>query len=143
MHTARLQYDRIIITGASSGFGEAFAGTLAPHTAELVLIARNEAALRQLAAALEKRHSGLHASVLPCDLADEASLNMLISRLDSLPPGRTLLINNAGAGDYGDFSDGRWEKIRFLLRLNVESLTRLCHALVPSMKRKISSTSAP
>ena len=48
MHTARLQYDRIIITGASSGFGEAFAGTLAPHTAELVLIARNEAALRQL-----------------------------------------------------------------------------------------------
>ena len=135
MHTARLQYDRIIITGASTGFGEAFAGTLAPHTAELVLIARNEAALRQLAAALEKRHSGLHASVLPCDLADEASLNMLISRLDSLPPGRTLLINNAGAGDYGDFSDGRWEKIRFLLRLNVESLTRLCHALVPSMKR--------
>ena len=100
-----------------------------------MLIARNEAALRQLAAALEKRHSGLHASVLPCDLADEASLNMLISRLDSLPPGRTLLINNAGAGDYGDFSDGRWEKIRFLLRLNVESLTRLCHALVPSMKR--------
>lgn len=106
-----------------------------PHTEELVLIARNEAALRQLAAALEKRHSGLHASVLPCDLADEASLNMLISRLDSLPPGRTLLINNAGAGDYGDFADGRWEKIRSLLRLNVESLTRLCHALVPSMKR--------
>ena len=54
MHTARLQYDRIIITGASSGFGEAFAGTLAPHTAELVLIARNEAALRQLAAALQQ-----------------------------------------------------------------------------------------
>ena len=104
MYTARLQYDRIIITGASSGFGEAFAGTLAPHTAELVLIARNEAALRQLAAALEKRHPGLHASVLPCDLADETSLNTLISRLDSLPPGRTLLINNAGAGDYGDFA---------------------------------------
>ena len=135
MYTARLQYDRIIITGASSGFGEAFAGTLAPHTAELVLIARNEAALRQLAAALEKRHPGLHASVLPCDLADETSLNTLISRLDSLPPGRTLLINNAGAGDYGDFADGRWEKIRSLLRLNVESLTRLCHALIPVMKR--------
>lgn len=54
MHTARLQYDRIIITGASSGFGEAFAGTLAPHTEELVLIARNEAALRQLAAARQE-----------------------------------------------------------------------------------------
>lgn len=98
MQTARLQYDRIIITGASSGFGEAFAGTLAPHTAELVLIARNEAALRQLAAALEKRHPGLHAAVLPCDLADETSLNTLISRLEGLPPGKTLLINNAEIG---------------------------------------------
>ena len=48
---------------------------------------------------------------------------------------RDRLINNAGAGDYGEFADGRWEKIRALLRLNVESLTRLCHALIPSMKR--------
>ena len=135
MQTPRLQYDRIIITGASSGFGEAFAGTLAPHAAELVLIARNGDVLRQLAAALEKRHPGLRASVFPCDLADEASLDTLVSHLDSLPPGRTLLINNAGAGDYGEFADGRWEKIRALLRLNVESLTRLCHALIPSMKR--------
>ena len=78
---------------------------------------------------------GLRASVFPCDLADEASLDTLVSHLDSLPPGRTLLINNAGAGDYGEFADGRWEKIRALLRLNVESLTRLCHALIPSMKR--------
>ena len=147
MQNQRLQYERIIITGASSGFGKAFARTLASCTGELVLVARNKEALQQLAAeleekhpglraaALEKRHPGLHASVLPCDLADETSLNTLISRLDSLPPGRTLLINNAGAGDYGDFADGRWEKIRSLLRLNVESLTRLCHALVPSMKR--------
>ena len=135
MQTPRLQYDRIIITGASSGFGEAFAGTLAPHAAELVLIARNGDVLRQLAAAPEKRHPGLRASVFPCDLADEASLDTLVSHLDSLPPGRTLLINNAGAGDYGEFADGRWEKIRALLRLNVESLTRLCHALIPSMKR--------
>ena len=42
MHTARLQYDRIIITGASSGFGEAFAGTLAPHTAELPIPRRGQ-----------------------------------------------------------------------------------------------------
>lgn len=135
MQTPRFQYDRIIITGASSGFGEVFAGTLAPHAGELVLIARREDALRRLAAALEECHPGLCVSVLPCDLADEASLDALVSRLESLPPGRTLLINNAGAGDYGEFADGRWEKIRALLRLNVESLTRLCHALIPGMKR--------
>lgn len=135
MQIPRLQYDRIIITGASSGFGEAFAETLASHAGELVLIARSEDALRQLAAALEKRHPGLRASALPCDLADEASLDRLVCHLDGLAPGRTLLINNAGAGDYGEFADGRWEKIHTLLRLNVESLTRLCHALIPGMKR--------
>lgn len=135
MSPSRLQYDRIIITGASSGFGEAFAGTLAAHAAELVLIARKEDALRRLAAVLEEEHPGLRATVLPCDLADEASLDTLLSHLAALPPANTLLINNAGAGDYGEFADGRWEKIRALLRLNVESLTRLCHALIPGMKR--------
>ncbi len=135
MSPSRLQYDRIIITGASSGFGEAFAGTLAAHAAELVLIARKEDALKRLAAALEEEHPGLRATVLPCDLADEASLDTLLSHLAALPPANTLLINNAGAGDYGEFADGRWEKIRALLRLNVESLTRLCHALIPGMKR--------
>ncbi|MCC8149519.1 SDR family oxidoreductase [Akkermansia sp.] len=135
MSPSRLQYDRIIITGASSGFGEAFAGTLAAHAAELVLIARKEDALRRLAATLEEEHPGLRATVFPCDLADEASLDTLLSHLAALPPANTLLINNAGAGDYGEFADGRWEKIRALLRLNVESLTRLCHALIPGMKR--------
>lgn len=135
MRTARLQYDRIIITGASSGFGEAFAATLAPHAAELALIARNETALRRLAATLEERHPGLHAAALPCDLTDEAALEALISHLNALTPGSILLINNAGAGDYGEFANGGWEKTRSLLRLNIESLTRLCHALIPAMKK--------
>lgn len=52
-----------------------------------------------------------------------------------LPAAKTLLINNAGAGDYGEFSEGSWDRIRTLLRLNVESLTRLCHAMIPGLKR--------
>lgn len=135
MQTPRLQYDRIIITGASSGFGEAFAKTLAPHAGELLLIARREDALRGLAARLEAGHSGLRASVFPCDLADESSLDKLASRLRDLPPARTLLINNAGAGDYGEFAEGSWDKVRTLLRLNVESVTRLCHAMIPALKK--------
>lgn len=135
MQTPRLQYDRIIITGASSGFGEAFAKTLAPHAGELLLIARREDALRGLAAQLEAGHSGLRASVFPCDLADESSLDKLASRLRELPPARTLLINNAGAGDYGEFAEGSWDKVRTLLRLNVESVTRLCHAMIPALKK--------
>lgn len=135
MPSQRLQYDRIIITGASSGFGEAFARTLAPHAGELLLIARREDALQTLAAELEKTCPGLRAHALPCDLAEESSLNGLASHLQNLPPASTLLINNAGAGDYGEFSAGEWDRIRLLLRLNVESLTRLCHALIPGMKK--------
>lgn len=135
MQNQRLQYERIIITGASSGFGKAFARTLASCTGELVLVARNEEALQQLAAELEEKHPGLRAAALPCDLADESALDNLAGRLLELPAAKTLLINNAGAGDYGEFSEGSWDRIRTLLRLNVESLTRLCHAMIPGLKR--------
>ena len=62
MQNQRLQYERIIITGASSGFGKAFARTLASCTGELVLVARNKEALQQLAAELEEKHPGLRAA---------------------------------------------------------------------------------
>ena len=77
MQNQRLQYERIIITGASSGFGKAFARTLASCTGELVLVARNKEALQQLAAELEEKHPGLRAAALPCDLADESALDNL------------------------------------------------------------------
>ena len=70
MQNQRFQYERIIITGASSGFGKAFAQMLASCTGELILIARNEEALQQLAAGLEEKHPGLNAAALPCDLAN-------------------------------------------------------------------------
>lgn len=136
MQNQRFQYERIIITGASSGFGKAFAQMLASCTGELILIARNEEALQQLAAGLEEKHPGLNAAALPCDLADESALGDLAGRLLELPAAKTLLINNAGAGDYGEFSEGSWDRIRTLLRLNVESLTRLCHAMIPGLKKR-------
>ncbi len=135
MHTYGLEYDRIIITGASSGFGQAFAQRLAAQTKELYLIARSKDALLELATTLEKEHEQLHAIALPCDLTDDAALNELIATLEGLPPARTLLINNAGCGDYGEFAAGERQVVRRLLRLNMESLTLLCHALIPIMKR--------
>lgn len=135
MPFTRLQYDRVIITGASSGFGKAFAESLASQTKELVLIARNEKILQALASEQTERHPGLQVLVFPCDLTDEPSLDKLVIQFDNLPPAKTLLINNAGAGDYGEFADSSWEKTQSLLRLNIESLTRLSHALIPHMKK--------
>ncbi len=135
MHTYGLEYDRIIITGASSGFGHAFAQRLAARTKELYLIARSKDALTELANTLEKEHEHLRAHAMPCDLTDDTALNELLTALESLPPARTLLINNAGCGDYGEFAAGERHVVRRLLRLNMESLTMLCHALIPAMKR--------
>ncbi len=135
MQFPALQYHRIIVTGASSGFGRAFAQTLAPNTTELLLIARTESTLQELAAELRGQYPALNVEVIPCDLTDDAALNALIDRLTQLPPAHTLLINNAGCGDYGEFADGQREVVRRLLRLNMESLTMLSHALIPGMKR--------
>ncbi len=135
MQFPALQYHRIIVTGATSGFGRAFAQTLAPNTAELLLIARTDSALQELAAELRGQYPSLNVEPIPCDLTDDAALNALIERLTQLPPARTLLINNAGCGDYGEFADGQREVVRRLLRLNMESLTMLSHALIPGMKR--------
>lgn len=136
MQDPRLQYARIIITGASSGFGEAFARRLAPHTGELLLIARSREALLHLAKELAEQHTGLRTEAIPCDLTDDSALDQLITSLTTRPPAKTLLINNAGAGDYGEFAEGAWNRVRLLLKLNMESLTHLSHALIPGLQQQ-------
>lgn len=129
-----LTYDRIIITGASSGFGKSFAEVLAPCTKELILIARSKETLQKMATELTIQHKTLQARAIACDLTDSTARSELISTLLHLEGGNTLLINNAGVGDYGEFSDGEWFRTHQMLRLNIEALTHLSHALIPSMK---------
>lgn len=131
-----MEYERIMITGASSGLGEAFARTLAgSKPREMVLIARRRERLEALVGELRTLHPELVVQVAPCDLASPAARAELTEQWSALPPARTLLINNAGLGDYGDFASSDPTKTNSLLQVNMLAVVELTRALLPQMLR--------
>ncbi len=122
-----------LITGASSGLGLEYARQLAPHVETLVLVARRETLLAKIAQELVTRHPALRVKTFPCDLADAAGRNHLLNSLfqEELYP--DCLVNNAGMGDYGEFRTSAWGKTEQMIRLNMEALTHLTHALLPGL----------
>ncbi|NNC89241.1 MAG: SDR family oxidoreductase [Akkermansiaceae bacterium] len=127
------RYECALVTGASAGLGEEFARQLAPHCARMVLVARREDRLHALEAALREAHPHLEVGSIPVDLAGEAGRRELITRLHEAGWHPTLLVNNAGMGDYGEFATSDWEKTQGMISLNITALTHLTHAFLPEM----------
>ncbi len=125
-----------LVTGASAGLGEEFALQLAPRVDKLVLVARREMRLNQIADTIRARHPEVAISVVAADLNKAAERERLVETLASTGFTPDLLVNNAGLGDYGEFSSAEWPRIEAMLRLNIEALTHLTHALVPNMIRR-------
>ncbi|MCX6876952.1 MAG: SDR family oxidoreductase [Verrucomicrobia bacterium] len=124
-----------LITGASSGLGEEFARQLAPRVDKLVLVARREALLHQVAGRLRELHPAVEVLVYAADLNDASEREDLVENLILQRFIPDLLVNNAGLGDYGEFVSADWVKIKAMLGLNIEALTHLTHALLPAMIR--------
>ena len=124
-----------LVTGASSGLGEEFALQLAPRVDHLILVARREPLLRELAARIRACHPHLEVIVLAADLTAPGECEGLAATLRAHGLAPDLLVNNAGMGDYGEFATAEWPRIEAMLRLNVEALTHLTHALLPGMIR--------
>jgi short-subunit dehydrogenase len=120
-----------LVTGASSGIGEAFARRLARDAHDLVLVARNQAALEALASEL-RREGGAAVEVLVADLASGAGLRRVEERVRAGPP-LDLLVNNAGFGSAGPFAEREIEREEEQIRLNAIALTRLTHAALGAM----------
>ncbi len=93
----------IVITGASSGIGLATARMAARRGARLVLVSRNEAALRQLAAEIEG--AGGQAAYAVADVGDEAAVRGITQAAVSRFGGFDTWVNDAGVGIYGDMLD--------------------------------------
>lgn len=126
-------YGHVIITGASSGFGMAFARRLVGECAHMVLVARRKEVLMELSDELRSANSELKVTVIACDLASEAGRERLIQQLTDLPGGKTLLINNAGLGDYGEYLSSAPERNHQMLHVNVLAVAELTRALLPRM----------
>lgn len=127
----------VLVTGASSGIGEALAIELAPRAARLVLVARRVDRLEQLATRLREERPSLEVVVKGCDLVDRTAVNRLLGELEGAGIAIDVLINNAGFGDVGMFDLADWAKLERMIVLNVTALTYLTHRLVrPMIERR-------
>jgi uncharacterized protein len=118
----------VVVTGASSGIGEATARLLArEHGAQLVLVARREELLRELA-------SELGASFVAADLTQDAAPARVRDAVQERHGRLDLLVNNAGAAWRATFADGGWENVRRHMAVNFDAVVRLTEALLPLLR---------
>ena len=121
-----------LVTGASAGIGRSFAFGLAARGHDVVLVARDEARLVDLAAELHAQH-GVRGHVLAADLLDEGGIASVAARLSDTDDPVDVLVNNAGMGTFGDFADSDPAAEEREIRLNVLALVQLTHAALASM----------
>jgi len=122
----------VLITGASSGIGRELARQFAGDGADLVLIARSEDRLRELAAGLAAE-SGVTVEVVPADLARPGSPDQIVQTLAERQIEVDVLVNNAGFGARGPVAGIGVGRQLDMIEVNVAALTRLTALLLPAM----------
>jgi short-subunit dehydrogenase len=121
-----------LITGASAGLGTHFALALAKEKHDLILVARREERLEQLAALVRERY-GVAAHVFAADLAKKNAVARLAEAVAAQGLAVDLLINNAGFGARGAFAEIDRAVQARMIDVNCRALTELCHAFLPAM----------
>ncbi|MGO9307927.1 MAG: SDR family NAD(P)-dependent oxidoreductase [Spirochaetia bacterium] len=121
-----------LVTGASSGIGEAFAETLAARGANVILVARSKGKLDRLAARIRKARKA-SADVIVADLSQENAPDKVYSAVRKLGRDVDILVNNAGFGTHGPFHALSARDEHEEIMLNVAALVGLTHLFLPGM----------
>lgn len=122
-----------LVTGASAGIGRELARILGEEVATLILVARRQNRLDELAAELERDRPALRVLTRAVDLNDRVATGKMLNGLERENISVEIFINNAGFGDYGLFEQRGWAKLEQMLELNMVSATYLLHRMIPPM----------
>ncbi|ANP51231.1 short-subunit dehydrogenase [Streptomyces griseochromogenes] len=122
-----------LITGASAGLGAEFARQLAARGSDLVLVARREERLVELAAEL-RAHHGIQVHVVAMDLAGGNPGQALAARVDLLGLHITSVINNAGFGTFGPFHQADPARLRQEIAVDVTAVADISRAFIERLR---------
>lgn len=120
-----------VVTGASSGIGTEIARQLAAGGCHLILVARRQERLEQVARRMEGDY-GIQTRVVPLDLTAAGAAGQLCEKVADLPV--SVLVNNAGFGKTGPLNGEPFEVYQRMVTLNIGLLTELTHLLLPRLK---------
>jgi short-subunit dehydrogenase len=121
-----------LVTGASAGIGRELARLAAKDGHDLVLVARRRERLEELAAELTAAH-GVVVTVIAADLSDGTAPADISERLRAAGTHIDFLINNAGFGSCGPFSQAALDREVKMIHLNIRALVQLTHLFLPDM----------
>jgi NAD(P)-dependent dehydrogenase (short-subunit alcohol dehydrogenase family) len=128
-----LRGKRVVLTGASSGIGEAAAELFADEGATVVVVARRQDLLESVAQRITAR--GGSAFALPCNLSDLAAVDDLVKTVEDRIGGVDILVNNAGRSIRRPLAESldRWHDVERTMTLNYYSPLRLIRGFAPGM----------
>ncbi len=132
MSTRVFEGATVLITGASSGIGEAFAHNLAKRGANLILAARSQDKLGLVADELREKYR-ISVHVFPVDLILPDAPQQLFERIKASGLSVDVLINNAGFGKWAHFLGESLDTYEQMLSLNINALVKLTYLCVPDM----------
>lgn len=127
-----------VITGASSGIGEAIARRFAKVGSEVVLLARRQKKLEKIKAEIEG--DGGKAHVFSVDLRDLKAIERTFARIKKEIGDADILVNNAGCGGYGPAEEIAPEEFARTFDLNVRAVFFCTRQVLPAMKNKQEGT---
>jgi hypothetical protein len=127
--------EAVLITGASSGIGLELAKCFAAEKSNLILTARNREALEKLAAELRREH-GIKVEIVIADLSLAESPQKLYSELKGRGINVDVVVNNAGFGLHGAFTELPLKRQLEIIQVNIASLVELTGLFLPEMVKR-------
>lgn len=123
----------VLITGASGGIGADLAELCVKEGYDVALVARNEVKLAEVKASLASVASQRLVFLIPTDLSKNGAAKHIVEEVQKLGRSVDVLINNAGVGTFGLFTETELTSTLSMINLNVNSLVDLTHRCLPEM----------